>query len=479
VNSIRVFLVVVILAAITLFSFLAALRGYESSMEEADGLFDKQLLDTARLIANIHTENTASNISHDSSIAFQVWQGEQLKASSSNAPEQALNSFEAGFGYSNFDGLRWRTVAYFDPVSDYWVLAAERTDLRYTLAENVILKSIFPILFGLPVIGLLIWLVVSQGLRPLRQLASMLGNKQPEDLSPLVIESPRQELAQIIDSTNGLLTRLETSLQRERQFASDAAHELRTPISTLKVQLYNLEQSLQGNNEPLAELQATAERLAHIVEQILALYRSSPDQYNAKFVAIDLPSLVQEVLAQEYTNFDNKQQSLEFHGDKGTIMGDRFALQTLMQNLLSNANKYTPRGGSIEVRIAVQASTADDGELRASHPVKKPAPHNTVVLTVEDSGPGISEEQRTAVFNRFYRIGGDRHQSGERGCGLGLAIVRRIADLHHAEISLETSERLHGAAFHIRFPGVTTHPAVVMEPRTNAESTRQAAWSKS
>jgi two-component system sensor histidine kinase QseC len=445
-NSIRVYLVVVILAAITLFSFVAALRGYQSSMQEADRLFDKQLLDTARLIANIHTENTARNITHDSAIAFQVWQGDELKASSSNAPDKALGPLEAGFNYSNFDGLRWRTIAYHDPLTGYWVLAAERTDLRYTLAENVILKSIFPILIGLPIIGLLIWLIVSQGLRPLRKLANMLGSKQPEDLSPLVIDSPRRELAKIIASSNGLLQRLETSLQRERQFASDAAHELRTPISALKVQLYNLEQNMQDSG-PVAELRATADRLAHIVEQILALYRSSPDQFNARFVPIDLAALAQEVMAEEYSSFDQKQQSLEFNGDSALIMGDRFALTTLLQNLLSNANKYTPASGSIAVRVSQQNRTsAADTRDSAAYGQQE------ILLSVEDSGPGISAEQREMVFDRFYRVGGDRHQSGEPGCGLGLAIVKRIVELHHGQIEVGASKDLGGAAFRICFP---------------------------
>ncbi|HET6564757.1 MAG TPA: ATP-binding protein [Xanthomonadales bacterium] len=449
-NSIRVYLVVVILAAITLFSFIAVLRGYQSSMQEADRLFDKQLLDTARLIANIHTEDNARNITHDSAVAFQVWHGDELKAWSSNAPDKPLGPLEAGFGYSNFDGLRWRTIAYYDPLSDYWVLAAERTDLRYTLAENVILKSILPILIGLPIIGLLIWLIVSQGLRPLRNLANMLGSKQPDDLSPLVIDSPRRELAKIIDSSNGLLQRLETSLQRERQFASDAAHELRTPISALKVQLYNLEQGLQDRGA-LEELGATVDRLAHIVEQILALYRSSPDQYNASFVAIDLADLAQEVMAEEYSRFDRKRQSLEFHGDAAMVLGDRFALVTLLQNLLSNANKYTPEGGSIEVSVTrAPGCPGPAADLRPGE--SSSSSRAEVILSVADSGPGISGAQREMVFNRFYRAGGDRHESSEPGCGLGLAIVKRIVELHHGRIEVSASASLGGAVFQIHFP---------------------------
>jgi len=224
-KSIRIFLV-------------AALRGYQSSMQEAEQLFDKQLLETAQLIANIHTEKTAPTIDQTSNIAFQVWQEGNLTASSSNAPSTAISPLIPGFDYSNFDGYRWRTIAYYDTHNRYWILVAERTDLRFTLAESVILESVLPILMGLPIVGLLIWLIVSQGLKPLRKLANELSNKQPYDLSPLSIQTPKQELEQIVISSNGLLKRLETSLLREKQFASDAAHELRTPISTLKVQLY-------------------------------------------------------------------------------------------------------------------------------------------------------------------------------------------------------------------------------------------------
>jgi len=439
VNSIRVFLVVVILAVITLFYFIAALRGYQSSMLEADRLFDKQLLDTARLIANIHTEHTARNIGSDASLAFQVWSGERLLAASRNAPEAPIATREPGFDYSNFAGYRWRTAAYFDTASGNWILVADRTDLRYSLAENVILESLFPTLAGLPVVGLLIWLIVSGGLRPLRALARQLGSKQPDDLSPLAVAAPKKELEQIVASTNGLLQRLETSLLRERQFASDAAHELRTPISALKLQAYNLAQAAGAGNDLVGELQATVERLEHIVEQILDLYRSSPDQYNAQFETLDLSALAREVLAEEFPAFEDKGQHVEFQGQPCTIPGDRFALKILLRNLLSNANKYTPAGGRVLVTVARAGDNAR--------------------LSVEDSGPGIPADQHASIFERFYRVGRDRHPSGQPGCGLGLAIVQRLVELHRGRISVGRSDFATGAAFHVDLPRPDSAPA--------------------
>jgi two-component system sensor histidine kinase QseC len=432
VSSIRVFLVVVILAVLTLFTFVAALKGYQSSMQEAELLFDKQLLDTARLIAGVQMEKAPGTMGQDSDIAFQVWHEDKLLASSSNAPVTAIAALTPGFDFSNFNGYRWRTIGYQDKQSQSWILVAERTDLRYTLAESVILKSILPVFFGLPVVALLIWLIVGQGLKPLRYLADELAHKRPDDLGPLSIEAPRNELKQIVASCNGLLDRLESSLQREKQFASDAAHELRTPISVLKVQLYNVSKELPEDSESINELAHTALRLEHIVEQILDLYKSSPDQFTASFVPIDLAALTQEVLAQEYSRFDRKDQHLEFEGDSRIMPGDRFALTTLIRNLLTNANKFTPAKGEISVRVKSRESG--------------------IMLTVEDSGPGIPEDQRRLVFDRFYRMSSDRNRPEEPGCGLGLAIVKRITELHRASIEVTSSRFESGTAIHVNFP---------------------------
>lgn len=431
-KSIRVFLVAVILSVTVLFIFVAALEGYRSSMDAAERMFDKQLLDTATLLANIATENSVSRLNQKSTIPFQVWRRGELIAASDHAPATEITAFEPGFGFSNFGGYRWHTVAYYDSLTGVWVLAAERSDLRGALAENVILQTAWPILLGLPMVGLLIWLIVSRGLRPLHRFAEEIGGKQADDLSPLTYHVAYQELAQIGRSTNRLLRRLETSLLREKQFASNAAHELRTPISTLKIQLHNAEQDARVDSKSIKELKDSTDRLEHIVEQILDLYQSSPDQFTANFKTIDLATLAQEVVATEYARFDIKNQRVEFTGEGCHMTGDRFALTTLLQNLLSNASKYTPAGGQINVTVQ-----------RLSDCVK---------LTIEDNGLGIPEQERQTVFERFYRVGGDRHGTGESGCGLGLAIVKSIVELHDASITLTDSRFETGTAVTVLFP---------------------------
>ena len=431
-TSIRLFLIAVILAVITLFNFLAAIRGYQSSLAKAEELFDKQLIETAELIAGIHTHSTETTIDHNGNTAVQVWSHDVLISTSSNTPASGIAALSPGFGYSNFNGYRWRTFSHYDAPHDDWILVAERTDLRFTLAESVILESIFPILMGIPVAGLFIWFIVSQGLKPLRDLAKALSEKHTHDLSPINLSSPKQELLQITNSTNLLLARLKSSLSREKQFSSDAAHELRTPVSAFKVQLYNLAQQLPDGNEDIEQLSDTADRLAHLIEQLLALYRSTPDQYMAQLTLIDLSALAQEVLASEFLLIEEKDQELDFEGEPCQILGDNFALKTLLQNLLSNANKYTPKGGKINVQIT---QTSDQ-----------------IILTVQDSGPGITPEYRERIFERFYRIGGDQHQSGQPGCGLGLAIVKHIVELHGASIRVTASSFESGTAIEVKFP---------------------------
>jgi two-component system sensor histidine kinase QseC len=237
---------------------------------------------------------------------------------------------------------------------------------------------------------------------------------------------------QVITTTNDLLSRLEASFAREKQFASDAAHELRTPISALKVHLHNISKDLPAGNHDLVQLEAAADRMGNIVDQILALHRTAPDQYMAQFRKLDLYQLVQEAIISTYAGFEEKNIQLELTGSHTTLSGDQFALETLVKNLLDNACKYTPAGGHVGVSVSGDSAGAK--------------------LQIEDSGPGVPAAHYHRIFDRFYREGGDQHQSGVIGCGLGLAIVRHIADLHGASIDLQGSSFESGLSISIVFP---------------------------
>lgn len=429
-KSIRSFLIIGTVAILILYNFVAALRGYQTSMLEAETLFDNQLLDLSQLVANLDITRITRDFHLGNNLAFQIWENERLLGASYQAPPEPLNSFVAGFDFSNFDGYRWRTFTRLDEEAGHWIIVAERTDLRYVLAENVVLESITPILLGIPVAGLLIWLIVGFGMQPLQVLSADLLQKRVQDFSPLPPRQTPKELDQVVQSINGFIHRLSEALEREKRFSADAAHELRTPISALKIQLHNLAQEVDAKSEAFRHLQQGVERIQHLVEQLLSLYRSSPDQFAANCTRLDLLAVTQEVVARLYPLIEQKQQTLELDGEGGYINGDRFALETLVANLVSNASRYTQAGGRILLKL----------EKREGR----------VCLVVADNGPGIAEAERERVFDRFYRRG-TADDNGVRGCGLGLTIVQHVAELHQATVSVEASGFGSGTAFRVCF----------------------------
>ncbi|HEY8568499.1 ATP-binding protein [Microbulbifer sp.] len=440
-KSIRIFLLIALLSTITLVNFIAALHGYRASMQEAERLFDRQIAATALLLAAIPIDQTAPQVIEENDLqAFQVWSADgQLLMRSDNAPATPIGDAQEGFSEQNFSGFRWRVYSR-PSANGRSIRVAERVDLRFRLADEVVLQSVMPILIGLPVAGLLIWLVIGHGLASLKKLADELRHKRAEDLAPLTLAAPPEELLPLVRSTNALLERLQASFDRERRFSADAAHELRTPIAAIQVHADNLARQLQNSAVAtpgsLQQLQDSIARMAHLVEQMLNLFRMTPEHYPARFESIDLHRLARDVIAELYPAFARREQEIELLGNTAYIDGDQFALVLLLQNLLNNACKYTPQGG----RIAVDVQRQGDA----------------VVLQVQDSGPGIPQEERERVFERFYRVGGDRHESRVPGCGLGLSIVHHIAELHHAQVVLGPSSlgdaQAPGLAVAVHFP---------------------------
>jgi len=435
-NSIRASLVAMLVAAFTLVSFLATLNAYRSSLAETEKLLDAQLQHVSGLL-RLHSDRgevpSAPSESEpesepESELTYQVWRGDMLLRRSSRAPDAMINELAEGFRYANFGGYRWRTLTRLAPDGD-WYVVAQRADLRHTLAERAALASVQPLLMWLPVSAVLVWVLVGWGLRPLRELSRQINLRRSDDLAPIRYVDPPRELVQLVSSTNSLFSRLAASFEREKHFAAHAAHELRTPLSALKVHLHNLSLDLPPDHPGLAHANAGVERMQHLIKQILDLNRTNPEIIEAKFRKVDLHSLAQRVTAEVWPDFAVRQQSLSLAGESVTLFGDESMLETMLLNLLDNAGKYTPRGGEIDVF----AGRVGDG----------------VELRVVDSGPGIPETERDRVFERFYRGSGDAVVSGS---GLGLAIVHHIAVLHGAVIRLERSHFPSGLAVIVAFP---------------------------
>ncbi len=434
-KSIRFYLITTILAAMTLLIFLSALHGYNKSTEEAKNLLDKQLVDMANVLSvlQIEPENDRSIVTNveTTSTAFQIWHNQRLISRSNNAPEQLMTSLNAGFQDSNFGRYRWRNYVHYNTLTESWVITAERTDIRNQLIDNFILESVSPIILMLPIAFLIIWFLVGSGLKPIGQLTKQLQQKQEHDLSPVSLTDLSKELQPLVNSTNNLLARLESAFERSKRFSADAAHELRTPISGLKVNLYNF-QIESPDNKNLKLLTAGVNRMEHVVEQILTLYRTTPDQYMVNFESLDLYGIAQHSIAQQYADFETKEQLVELSGNSAYLPCDKFTMETLLQNLLGNANKYTPEGG----QVVISVNRVNDH----------------IQLKIEDSGPGIPEDKYHRIFDRFYRMTGDQNNSEIVGCGLGLSIVQHIVQLHHGDIQLSHSKFATGLAITIIFP---------------------------
>jgi len=433
-KSLRFYLITSVLSAMTLLIFLSGLQGYHKTVQATKFLLDQQLVDNAKMLSSLQTSanNPYLNLTHNESTAFQIWHQNTLVARSPNAPNTPIIALASSIQDRNFNQHRWRCYAHYNAQNDYWVITASRLDLRNQLVDQIILQSVLPTMFILPTALIAIWLLVGHGLKPIQQLATQLQAKQAHDLEPIELEHTIQELKPLTRSTNALLLRLQNALEREKCFSADAAHELRTPISILKVYAHNLAKELPENNQNFHHLKQGIHRMEHLVEQILALYRTAPDQYSTQLQPLDVYAVAQCCIANQYVQFEAKAQNIELRGVSATLLGDDFSLTTLIENLLSNANKYTPEHGNIVILVH-----------KNSHHVS---------LRIEDDGPGIPAEFRQRIFDRFYRLDGDQHQSGATGCGLGLSIVQHIVSLHQGYIRLEQSQFKTGLAVVIEFP---------------------------
>ncbi len=444
-KSIRTYLLLALIAIITLVTFLSLLQGYQDSIAKAQQLFDDRLQSMAAMIANANQNlvpHSAGTEKLSSTVFFQILTDDySLLARSNNATTALLSAdndvVASGFKDINFSGYRWRIYILKDDSLNRWIITGERSDIRYILAENVVTASIIPIVLAIPIAAFIIWIAIGVGLKPLREFTGQLNNKQADDLSPILMTNTPTELTSLVASTNALLHRLNAAFVREQQFSADAAHELRTPISILKVQLHNLQNNEQISEAALLPLASGIERMGQVIEQILSLYRYSPEQSLIKQSDIDLSAIAQSLIAKNYEQIAVKQQNISLMSGKACLIkGNQFAFETLLQNLISNASKYTPQHGEIQVSLE---------EINTG-----------IRLIVEDSGPGIPQEQYERVFERFYRVDGDRHDSGILGCGLGLAIVKHIVDLHKAKITLHHSTQLDGLKVMIDFPNKQT-----------------------
>ncbi|WP_439134342.1 ATP-binding protein [Pseudomaricurvus sp.] len=446
-RSIRTFLVIVLLSTICLVTFVAVMHGYRSSLNGAEELIKRQLVDLSKLVAVIEKTHNTSVLEHYSSeIWFQVWSTDKkLRFRSENAPDGDLITQDSPVDQSlhrvSYRNYSWRVIARtFDDASGgrIRVVVAEREDSYSALTEGIVLESVLPIIWVLPILGMLIWIIVGLGLKPLHRLAGLLGQRKSDEFTLLDREGYPSELLVLVDSTNELLSGLAEAFEREKRFTADAAHELRTPLAVLKVNLHNLAKNNHIDAKDYQALISSADRIGSSIEQLLSLYRTSALEYSSQLESVNVTKISRTVVADFYESCLAKDQKIELDAEPVNITSDPIGILTLLRNLVDNAVKYTPEQGSILITVR---SLSENGNKV-----------DGVLLQVEDSGPGISEENHKRVFDRFYRLGGDQHNSNIVGSGLGLSIVDHIVRLHSGSVDLSHSATLGGLCVTIKLP---------------------------
>lgn len=312
-------------------------------------------------------------------------------------------------------GKRWRARTRRSPETDARVtviVPADSFDILVTLNSRGI--YLLPLLVSLPILALPAWLSIHLALRPWRKVAAEVASRGPHDLRPLAFRPPHQELAAMADSIDALMQRVSGSAARERAFIADAAHELRTPLAAMRVNVEALQRQTGDvrQQELLEGILRSARRAGRLVGQLLTLMRSDVQETEA-VQPVQLDSLLQERMAALSGIAHVAGVELELLAEHNVqVLGRRDSLTSMIDNLIENGIKYSPRGATVSVCLEASAERA--------------------LLLVRDHGRGIPSELRNRVFDRFYR---DPNQS-ETGSGLGLAIVKSVVLQHGGTIVL-------------------------------------------
>jgi len=428
--SIRRKLLVALLAALGVTGVAASGATWFEVRRQANQLFDYHLEQMALSLADQPLAASAALVPQlglGQDYVVQVWDSGGVLAyiSKNGAP---LPPASSGFDDVGVDGEDWRVFTLEAP--DRTIQVAAPAELRSGQATAMALRILVPILATIPVYGLIIWLIVGEGLRPLNQIARAIRRRQPASLEPLPQARLPEEVAPLVSELNALLARLREALDRQKRFTADAAHELRSPLTALQVQLDMLARARtpEENRAALEALRAGMKRAARLVEQMLTMARLEPEAQLAQPAAVALDALAAQVAGELEPLAEARRIELRLERlESVAVRGDATALHALARNLIDNAIRYAPAGGAVRL-----AAFAEDG---------------SAFLVVEDDGPGIPPAERARVFDRFYRLPG----SHAEGSGLGLAIARQVADAHGAEIALGDAAGGHGLRVTVRF----------------------------
>lgn len=444
-NSLQARLLALVLGLVAIVWLGAAAATWIDARHELDELLDGHLAQAAALLVvqqageggdDDDVADAPSLHKYAPRVAFQVFHGGRLVMRSANAGATPMSSITRGFETVRLTGgSEWRVFATRVDQGNVQVYVGERIEMRNDILRAVLRSLLWPLFFALPLLALAAWWAVRQGLAPLRQLSRLLDQRRAQALEPVVLDHAPLEMVPLLKALNQLFERIGGMVESERRFTADAAHELRTPIAAIRAQAQVAMGAGADEAQRQHALQATlagCDRATRLVEQLLTLSRLEAAPA-APMATLDLSALTRRVAAELAPVALARQQKLELEAPaRCDVAGDDMLLGVLVRNLLDNAMRYSPDGATIRIDVS-----REDG---------------AALLQLQDSGAGMSEAQMARLGERFYRVLG----SDQPGSGLGWSIVRRIAQVHGAQVAVARSRALGGLAVTVRWPKAPT-----------------------
>ncbi|OOG40020.1 two-component sensor histidine kinase [Polaromonas sp. A23] len=420
-----------------------AVMTWVDASHELDELLDGHLAQAAALLVVQQAQemeegdrgvDTATLHRYAPKVAFQVFHEDKLTLRSANAPVTPMversKHFKTGFTTEQMAGSAWRVFATHGADEDVQVYVGEQMGSRDDILWAVLRSTLWPMALALPLLALALWWAVYRGVAPMRRLGRALAERQPAAMQPLAVNDAPSEMVPMVDALNGLFARIGMLLESERRFTADAAHELRTPIAAIRAQAEVALGEADGalRRHALQNTLEGCDRATRLVEQLLTLSRLDAAALPAS-APVDMSALTRRVIAELAPKAIGKTQTLELDAAEAChLQGDETLLAVLVRNLVDNAVRYSPPLARVKVSVQQQAGR--------------------VVLSVEDSGPGMTEAERLRLGERFFRVTGNT----ESGSGLGWSIVRRIAAVHGMVLQVEASAELGGLAVRVLGP---------------------------
>lgn len=416
-TSIRSKIVFTLVSALVVAGLVASWATYYSTRSEFSAIFDSQLRQTALELVELGDTNVQSislvGQSPQLNMLVQIYDARDNRIYTSRHAVPLPISETPGFSNVVTDlGKEWRQ--YTSTIGTKIIQVAQPIDVRDNLAVSAAMRIVQPMFVLIPFLAIAIWFVIVQMLQPLNRTAKAVAMRSPSSLQPIEVENLPFELKSLVDAINALLVRLGDSLSAQQRFASDAAHELRTPLAAIKLQAQLLERAKdpETRTKYAGRLQQGVARATRLVEQLLTIARLDPDAAEKPMSEVDLAQIAKSTVEELSTAAANKSITLTSHTEPVTVMAMPDAIHLMVVNLTDNAIRYTPEGGRIEIGV----------QLR----------DNLARITITDDGPGIAVNERERVFERFYRALGTKVS----GTGLGLAIVSRIVQMHSGSIHI-------------------------------------------